>query len=303
MNKDKKTLWKEAIKWPLYSVSIMPIFISAAYNFYLYKKIIVPYFIWFTIASILILFWENLTNDLYDSETGVDEFKFHSVVNLVNNKKLISNIAYSSLIIGLFIIFIIALEVNTKIILLIIACCLLGYLYQGPPFRLGYLGLGEPLCWIAFGPLAYSATLLTLNPSSNNISQIPWKESFLLGTGPSLAITLVLFCSHFHQIKEDKKFGKISPLVLLGPKISSQLIPWIIISIYVFQFYTIYIGFLPPFCLLYLLSFTNAFKLNSLLKKFYNNPEATKNCKFIAIKFQTINGIGLICGLCISCLF
>ncbi len=303
MNKDKKTLWQEAIKWPLYSVAVMPIFISAAYSLYINDKIIISYFIGFTIASILILFWENLTNDLFDSETGIDEFKFHSVVNLVDNKRLISVIAHSALIIGLLIIFIISISVNIKIILLIIACCFLGYLYQGPPFRLGYQGLGEILCWTAFGPFAFSASLLALNPLSNNLSKIPWKESILLGTGPSLAITLVLFCSHFHQIKEDQKYGKISPLVFLGSKLASQLIPWIIIYIYLFQLYLIYIGFLPPLCLLYLLSFNNALKLIRLLGKFYNKPSIIKNSKFIAIKFQTINGIGLILGLCISWLY
>ena len=300
MNKDKKKLWREAIKWPLYSIAVMPIFISTAFNLYLHNKIIISNFIGFTIASILILFWENLTNDLFDSETGIDEFKFHSVVNLVNNKKIISIIAYCSLLIGLFIIFLISLSVNIKIIILIITCCFLGYLYQGPPFRLGYLGLGEPLCWISFGPLAYSAALLALNPLSNHLSYIPWRDSFLLGTGPALAITLVLFCSHFHQIKDDKKHGKISPLVLLGSKRASKLIPWIIIFIYIFQLYLIYIRFLPPFCLLYFLSFHYALKLVKLLKAFYNSPSLIKNCKFIAIKFQTFNGIGLILGLFIS---
>tara|TARA_B100000212_G_C27318801_1_gene509155 strand:- start:257 stop:1168 length:912 start_codon:yes stop_codon:yes gene_type:complete len=303
MNNNKKKLWREAIKWPLYSVAIMPIFISAAYILYQYKKISILYFIGFTIASILILFWENLTNDLFDSETGIDEFKFHSVVNLINNKKIISSIAYSSLIVGLFIIFIISISVNIKVIILILGCCILGYLYQGPPFRLGYLGLGEPLCWVAFGPLAYSGTLLALNPLTNNLSQIPWKNSFLLGTGPSLAITLVLFCSHFHQIKEDQKYGKISPLVLLGSRRASQLVPWIILSIYFFQFYAIIIGFLPPLCFLYLISLFYALKLIRILKEFYNNPSIIKNCKFIAIKFQTINGFGLILGLFISWLF
>tara|TARA_B100000609_G_scaffold59973_1_gene47067 strand:- start:3574 stop:4485 length:912 start_codon:yes stop_codon:yes gene_type:complete len=300
MNKDKKKLWKEAIKWPLYSVAVMPILISATYNLYINNKIIILHFISFTLAAILILFWENLTNDLFDSETGIDQFKFHSIVNLVDNKKLISIIAYSSLILGLLIIFMISVTINLKIILLIILCCFLGYLYQGPPFRLGYLGLGEPLCWTAFGPLAYSASLLAFNPLSNNLSPIPWRDSFLLGTGPALATTLVLFCSHFHQIQEDQKYGKISPLVFLGSKLASQLIPWIIIFIYLFQLYTIFIGFLPPLCLLYFISLNNALKLIKLLKKFYNKPKEIKYSKFIAIKFQTFNGIGLIFGLLIS---
>ncbi len=181
--------------------------------------------------------------------------------------------------------------------LLVASCCFLGYLYQGPPFRLGYHGLGEPLCWIAFGPLAYSAALIALNPSDIYLFSIPWKESLLIGSGPSLATTLVLFCSHFHQIKEDKKHGKNSPLVRLGAKKGAKLIPWIVFIIYVFQLFIIINGFIPILCILYLISFPQSLKLINLLKYSYNKPEKIKNCKFIAIKFQTLNGIGLIAGL------
>ena len=100
------------------------------------------------------------TNDLFDSETGIDEFKFHSIVNLVRSKTIVSIIAYASLFIGLLVIAIISISTSINVMLLVGACCLIGYLYQGPPFRLGYQGLGEPLCWIAFGPLAYAAALI-----------------------------------------------------------------------------------------------------------------------------------------------
>ena len=251
----------------------------------------------FTIASILILIWENLTNDLFDSETGIDEFKFHSIVNLVRNKKIVSITAYTSLLIGLLLIAIISTSTSINVILLIGACCLLGYIYQGPPFRLGYEGLGEPLCWLAFGPFACSAALIALNPSDIYLINIPWKESLLLGSGSSLATTLVLFCSHFHQIKEDKEHGKNSPLVRLGAKKGAKLIPWIIFIIYVFQLFTIINGFIPILCIFYLISFPQSLKLINLLKYSYDRPELIKNCKFIAIKFQTLNGIGLIAGL------
>ncbi len=300
MDERNKRLWKQAIKWPLYSVAVLPVFISGAYTLNSFKNIRIGNLIAFTIAAILILIWENLTNDLFDSETGIDEFKFHSIVNLIQSKKIVLVTAYTSLLIGLLIIAIISISTSTKIILLVGACCILGYLYQGPPFRLGYLGLGEPLCWLAFGPLAYSAALIALNPSDIYLISTPWKESLLLGSGSSLATTLVLFCSHFHQIKEDKEHGKNSPLVRLGPKKGAKLIPWIVYIIYVFQIFIIINGFIPVFCLLYLISFPQSLKLITLLKYSYNKPEAIKNCKFIAIKFQTLNGIGLIAGLIID---
>ncbi len=297
IKEDRKNLWVQAIKWPLYSVAIIPIFISGAFNLFLYENINIFNFFSFIFASILILFWENLTNDLFDSETGIDKFKFHSVVNLVKNKKIISLTAYSSLIMGLFIVYLISRSTNLNVFILVLSCCILGYLYQGPPFRLGYFGFGEPLCWIAFGPLAHSAALIALDPNNNYYSRIPWKEAFLLGSGPSLAITLVLFCSHFHQIKEDKSYGKNSPLVILGARRSAALIPWTIFIIYAFQSFAIINWILPPSCFLFFISFPYAIKLIKILNKYRDKPAYLKSCKFIAIKFQTMNGVGLTIGM------
>ena len=300
MVENNKRLWKQAIKWPLYSVAILPAFISGAYILNTYEKVRIYNLIAFTFAAILILIWENLTNDLFDAETGIDEFKFHSIVNLIQNRKIVSFTAHTSLLIGLLIISIISVSISMKILILVGASCFLGYLYQGPPFRLGYHGLGEPLCWMAFGPLAYSAALIALNPLNIYLTYTPWKESLLLGSGPSLATTLVLFCSHFHQIIEDKRYGKNSPLVRLGAKKGANLVPLIVLTIYLFQLFTIIYGFIPFFCLLYFISVPQALKLIYLLKSSHNKPSSIKHCKFIAIKFQTLNGIGLITGLIIN---
>ena len=185
---EKKHLWQAAIKWPLYSVAIMPVILSAAWELGNSGNIRLGQFIGFLIASILILLWENLTNDLFDDETGVDKYKFHSVVALTGNKTTVSRVAYFSLLLGLFIIFILALKSKITVLFLVIICCFLGYLYQGPPFRLGYKGLGEPLCWIAFGPLATAAALIVISPKSN-IHAIPWGTALMIGAGPAMAVS------------------------------------------------------------------------------------------------------------------
>ena len=95
MDKERKKLWKQAIKWPLYSVAILPVLITGAYILNEFEKVKIYNLIAFTLAAIFILLWENLTNDLFDAETGIDEFKFHSIVNLIKNKKIISFIAYT----------------------------------------------------------------------------------------------------------------------------------------------------------------------------------------------------------------
>ena len=120
------------------------------------------------------------------------------------------------------------------VLFLVLLCCFLGYLYQGPPFRLGYKGLGEPLCWIAFGPLATSAALIVVSPKSN-LHAIPWGTALMIGTGPALATTLVLFCSHFHQINQDAAVGKKSPLVILGTHRASEILPWFVGLIFLLE--------------------------------------------------------------------
>ena len=93
---------------------------------------------------------------------------------------------------------------------LILTACALGYVYQGPPFRWGYHGLGELLCFIAYGPVTLSAVYYSQTQT--------WSRSNLLAAVIlGIVTSLILFCSHFHQVDDDIKAGKRSPIVRLGP--------------------------------------------------------------------------------------
>ena len=299
---ERKHLWQAAIKWPLYSVAIMPVILSAGWELGNNGNIRLGQFIGFLIASILILIWENLTNDLFDDETGIDKYKFHSVVALTGNKTTVSRVAYFSLLVGLFIIFILALKSHITVLFLVLICCFLGYLYQGPPFRLGYKGLGEPLCWIAFGPLATAAALIVISPKSN-FHLIPWKTAMMISSGPAMATTLVLFCSHFHQIKQDAVVGKKSPLVVLGTHRAAKILPWLIGLIFFLELLPVVIGIWPITTLVFLISLPSGLDLIKLIKRHHNQPEFIKNSKFLALRFQTINGLSLSIGFASSYFF
>ena len=296
---ERKHLWQAAIKWPLYSVAVMPVILAAGWELGNRGNIRLGQFIGFLIASILILIWENLTNDLFDDETGVDKYKFHSVVALTDNKTTVSGVAYFSLLLGLFIIFILALKSSISVLSLVLICCLLGYLYQGPPFRLGYKGLGEPLCWIAFGPLATAAALLVIAPKSS-FHPIPWITALTIGAGPALATTLVLFCSHFHQINQDAAVGKKSPLVVLGTHRAAKVLPWLIGVIFFLELLPVLNGLWPTTTLLCLISLPSGVELIKLIKRHHNKPILIKNSKFLALRFQTINGLFLSIGFGVS---
>ena len=296
----KHRLWKKAIKWPLYSVAVMPIVLAAGARFGAGETVRLGQLIGFLTGSVFLLIWENLTNDLFDAEAGVDAFKLHSVIFLSGNKKLIRNLAYLMLLIGLLLVLILALRSSTTVFFLVIGSCFLGYLYQGPPFRLGYQGLGEPLCFLAFGPLATAASLLVLSPIGNTEQKVPWGDAFTLGSGPAIATTLVLFCSHFHQVVEDAANGKETLLVKIGTKRAASLIPWFVGTTLGLELLPIIHGNWPVTAVFGMIALPSGIALIRLLKKHHNNPELISESKFLALRFQTLNGLGLTLGLAIE---
>ncbi|BCL37373.1 2-carboxy-1,4-naphthoquinone phytyltransferase [Nostoc sp. MS1] len=277
ISRPKSKLWMAAIKPPMYSVAIMPIWVGSAVAFTDKKVFNLTIFATFIAAAILILAWENISNDVFDSETGIDINKHHSLVNLTGKKTLVFWLGNLCLISGLLGIVAIAIwQKDPTVIGIILLCCALGYMYQGPPFRLGYQGLGEILCFFAFGPLAVSAGYYSQTPTWS-ISSLA--ASVIVG----IVTSLILFCSHFHQVKDDIAAGKRSPIVRLGTANGAKVLIWFTASIYPFTLLFVLLGFFPVWTLLSWLSLPYAFKLCRHVHQNHNQPEKVSNCKFIAV--------------------
>ncbi|MBJ7364710.1 MAG: 2-carboxy-1,4-naphthoquinone phytyltransferase [Synechococcus sp. SupBloom_Metag_053] len=298
-------LWQAAIKWPMYSVAVMPAFLAAGALQGLELKPRWEQLILFLLAAVLLLAWENLSNDVFDADTGVDsKGKPHSVVNLSGRRDRVALAANCCLLLGLALMALVAQQSHAAVLLLVLACCGIGYLYQGPPFRLSYRGLGEPLCWLAFGPLASAAALIALAPAGVfDGAAIPWSMALQLGAGPAVATSLVLFCSHFHQVEEDAKNGKNSPVVQLGSAKAAALVPWFVVACFALQWLPILRGIWPPTAFLGLIGLAPALSLIRLLQRQHNQPERIIGCKFLALRFQALNGLGLALGLALGPLF
>lgn len=287
-------LWMAAIKPPMYSVAIMPIWVGTAVAFAETKIFHGAVFFTFLAAAILILAWENISNDVFDSETGIDKNKHHSLVNLTGNKPLIFWLGNCCLGLGLLGILAIAWwQKDLTVIGIILLCCGLGYMYQGPPFRLGYQGVGEIICFFAFGPLAVSAAYY---------SQIQtWSSSSLVASVVvGIATSLILFCSHFHQVKDDLAAGKKSPIVRLGTKNSAQLLTWFGSCIYAITALFVILGIFPIWTLLSFAGLPFAFKLFRHVGKYHNQPDKVSNSKFIAVEVHfwscLLFGLGFMLG-------
>ena len=298
---ERRQLWKAAIKWPMYSVAVMPVLVAAGWQFGQSGALRWSQLLGFLLAAILLLLWENLSNDLFDAETGVDATgKPHSVVNLTGRSDRVAQLSLAALGLGLILMIGLAWSSSAAVFGLVLLCCGLGYVYQGPPFRLGYRGLGEPLCWLAFGPCATAAALLVLQPQGADA--VPWGHAWQLGAGPALATTLVLFCSHFHQVEEDAAHGKRSPVVRLGTRRAAALIPWFIAMTLALEWWPLLNGSWPPSVLLSGVALIPGLALVRLLRQHHDQPDRISGSKFLALRFQALNGLGLMLGLALPAL-
>jgi len=287
-------LWLAAIKPPMYSVAIIPIWVGTTVAFAETRIIDGTIFSTFLMSAILIIAWLNLSNDVFDSETGIDKNKAHSLVNLTGNKSLIFGLSNLFLVVGILGIFTIAWwQSDFTVIGLILLSCALGYSYQGPPFRLGYQGLGEIICFVTFGPMAVAAAYYSQAQT--------WSLNCLAAsTIVGIATSIILFCSHFHQVKDDIAAGKRSPIVRLGTKRGAQLLPWFGNSVYAFTSVFVLLGIFPVWTLLIFASLPFALKLFQHVHQYHDQPEKVSNCKFIAVGMHFFSGLLLGLGFLIG---
>ncbi|MEM8780758.1 MAG: 2-carboxy-1,4-naphthoquinone phytyltransferase [Cyanobacteria bacterium P01_G01_bin.49] len=287
----KRQLWLAAIKPPMYSVAIIPITVGTATAFGETQLFDVKILGTFLLSAILIIAWLNISNDVFDSETGIDENKAHSIVNLTGNKSLMFWLAHGFLSLGILGILLITWwQRDATVLGIILLCCILGYSYQGPPFRLGYQGLGEVICFFTFGPMAIAAAYYSQTQQFSLSSLIP---GIIIG----ISTSIILFCSHFHQVEDDLSAGKRSPIVRLGTKVGSQVLTVATIFIFVLTAIFALLGTISIWTLLIFLSFPIAYQLVIHVQKHHDQPDKISNCKFIAVNLHFWSGMLLALGL------
>eukprot|EP00240_Pyramimonas_obovata_P005387 CAMPEP_0118926146 /NCGR_PEP_ID=MMETSP1169-20130426/3916_1 /TAXON_ID=36882 /ORGANISM="Pyramimonas obovata, Strain CCMP722" /LENGTH=412 /DNA_ID=CAMNT_0006867643 /DNA_START=345 /DNA_END=1583 /DNA_ORIENTATION=- len=247
---DKRTLWWQAIKLPIFTVSLVPLMVGAAAA-YLETGVFAARLFWaFAVAGVFVIAWLNLSNDAYDSETTVDLTKAESVVNLTGSRNGVLNIARAFLVSGGGLLaYAVASAGDVRAGYMLAAAVVIGHVYQAPPFRLSYKGLGEPLCFIAFGPLATNAFYFAQAASA--LAHPHVLTPVVVGAGVLVGITtsVILFCSHFHQVEGDIAAGKRSPVVKLGRPLAAKVLRAPVIGLHVLHVAFVAAGWLPWTCL------------------------------------------------------
>jgi len=280
-----RQLWRAALKIPMYSVAIIPIAAGSAFAWYEQRHFHPLLLSLFLLASILILVWMNVSNDVFDHATGIDIHKYHSLVYLTRRPQFLLTLANICLGIGLGCIACICwLQRDPTLLGLVGLACFLGYTYQGPPFRLGYLGLGEPICFFCFGPVAVQAAYYS---QTQHFSWTILPLSCLIG----LTTTLILFCSHFHQVEDDLAAGKRSPVVRLGTVKAAALIPYGCSVFYGLTVLFCIVGWLPLWSLAVIFTLPVAQNLSHLLITYHNQPQRIHHSKFMAVQLHFWSGV------------
>jgi 2-carboxy-1,4-naphthoquinone phytyltransferase len=290
----KSKLWLAAIKPPMYTVAIIPITVGAAVAYSQTKLVDLHILRTFLGSAIAIIAWMNISNDVFDSDTGIDINKAESIVNLTGNRNLMFWLGNLCLLLGIAGIGSIAwIQQDITVVGIVLLCCFLGYTYQGPPFRLGYQGLGEVICTICFGPLALSAAYYS-QTQSWSIANLT--ASLIIG----ISTSLILFCSHFHQVKDDLAAGKLSPIVRIGTKMGARVLLWSTASLYLLTVIGVMTKLFPIATLLIFVSMPLALKLTNFVREYHDRPEIVRTCKYLAVRLHFVSGLLLALGFYLS---
>ncbi len=302
----QRDLWRAAIKVPMYTVAVTPGFVGTAAAMFDIGSLKILPAVSFLVSAILIIAWLNLANDAFDHGTGIDRNKLESVVNLLGGttfaRRGVLVLAHTLLLIAFLLMRILATTAPSgrTVMILLAACVALGHSYQGPPFRLGYLGLGEPICVIAFGigvGAAYMAQFDTEVSAMDGFKYFMNQKASLPAAALLVGVptALILLCSHFHQGEDDLRAGKLSPIVRLGTRRAALLVR-LVASQFLFAHIILwYIGMLPAECAQagFLTSLRSVFRLRGFIRDYHDKPDVVRSAKYIVVKLHFQHGVAL----------
>jgi 2-carboxy-1,4-naphthoquinone phytyltransferase len=290
----RQKLWLAAIKPPMYTVAVVPIGVGTAIAVAESGKFQGGAFATFLLSAIAIVAWINISNDVFDSDTGIDKNKAESVVNLTGNRNLMFWLSNLLLVAGISgVASICWAQQDWTVVGIVALCCFLGYTYQGPPFRLGYLGLGEIICFVCFGPLALTAAYYS---QTQSFSVVNLAASVIIG----ILTSLILFCSHFHQVADDIAAGKKSPIVRLGTQLGSNVLTTATVLSYLLLLGLVATNVFPRTTLWALLGTPIAFQLCRFVGQNHDRPEIVRTCKYLAVRLHFVSGVLLGIGFILS---
>jgi 2-carboxy-1,4-naphthoquinone phytyltransferase len=282
--------WKVALNPAIYTAAVIPVLVGTAIAWYETTQIDILRFGLCLIGLVLIQVWINFTNDVFDAQTGVDQNKADSLVNLTKNSSLIFWLGTLSLLLGyLCFVGINSFFSNYDFLIAGTVGIVLGYSYQGPPFRLAYRGWGELVSFLCFGPIA----VLVADYSQRGLwSLTALKASLIVGFFTSL----ILYTHHFPQVEDDRTFGKRTPVVRWGTLRAARRIIFLVAIPYLLSIGFGLQGDLPRWTGLIFFTLPLTVQLVQRVNDFHDQPKEVAKALPLAVSIHFLSGVLLALG-------
>ena len=164
-------------------------------------------------CALLIQVATNYANDLFDFEKGADTEFRHGPVRVTHAgmatpgmmRRAIAAVLVLTVLGGLYLVW----RGGWPILVTGLISIAAGLLYTGGPRPLGYMGLGDVLVLVFFGPVAVAGTYYVQTLSVNS-------TVVLAGLAPGLLSVAMLVVNNLRDTKEDRRAGKKTLAVRFG---------------------------------------------------------------------------------------
>ncbi len=166
------------------------------------------------LGAMLIQIGANFANDYFDFVKGADtaarlgptRATQAGWVTPVQMRNATALVLFAAFLVGLYLVW----RGGWPILLIGALSLLFAVLYTGGPYPLGYLGLGDIFVFVFFGPVAVAGTFY--------VQRLEW--SWLpvwAGVAPGLFSMAILAVNNLRDVDEDRRTGKRTLAVRLGP--------------------------------------------------------------------------------------
>jgi 1,4-dihydroxy-2-naphthoate octaprenyltransferase len=215
----------------------------------------------------------NMTNDYFDMEVGVDTDDYaralyapHPVLSgLLTKTELMVAIIVVNLIDAAIMVYFVS-TVGWQVLVFAVLGLFISVFYVAPPLKFKHHGLGEPGVFLVWGPLMIGGTYLV------TAGELPTAGIWLASIPYALAVTTVLVGKHIDKLNEDREKGINTVPVIIGEQASLWLNMAMMVAYYLVVGILVFSGTLGIWLLLVVLAIPRL--LNVL--KIYREPKPTE---------------------------
>ncbi len=301
---NKMKIYLQELRAPFLTVTIIPVIIGTIIGVKEINKFNPENFIFILLGFIFLHLETNVLNDYFDYKNGTDNVNNEYIFPFTGGSRLIQLgkiLPGEVLIEGIIlyiggIVFFMPLIVKYGLIIffILILALISGIFYTAPPFKWAYMGLGEILIFLCFGPLMV-LTSYYVQGGHDNLLNV-----FLLSISLGLFAASIIEINQFPDFTADKMTDKKNLLVRFGVDKGKYLFILSIFIAYFLILLCVYLKIISYFGLIIVLTIPVAIKAMKILFKNYNQPLKLAPACSMTILLHFINGIIIIFGVVIN---